>query len=85
MSQDLFLRIKNLLQDHVELLNEHRLGDTHVEQAESIIDEINILLKSDKAGEIEKSIDVAERQAVSEDLAEEILNGKYCVGGRCED
>ena len=85
MCQDLFLRIKNLLQDHVELLNEHRLGDNHVEQAESIIDEINILLKSDKAGEIEKSIDVAERQAVSEDLAEEILNGKYCVGGRCED
>ena len=85
MSQDLFARIKSLLQDHVVLLNEHKLGDTHVEDAEAIIDEINILLKSDKAGEIEKSIDVAERQAVSDDLADEIINGKYCIGGTCED
>jgi hypothetical protein len=85
MSQDLFLRIKNLLQNHVELLNEHRLGDSHVEQAESIIDEINILLKSDRAGEIEREIDNAERQVISEDIAEEILNGKYCIGGNCDD
>ena len=85
MSQDLFARIKSLLQDHVVLLNEHKLGDTHVEDAEAIIDEINILLKSDKAGDIEKRIDVAERQAVSDDLANEIINGKYCIGGTCED
>ncbi len=85
MSQDLFKRVKVLLQNHVELLNEHRLGDTHVEDAENIIEELNILLKSDKASEIEKRIDVAERQAVSDDLADEILNGKYCVGGNCDD
>ena len=85
MSQDLFKRVKGLLQNHIELLNEHKLGDTHVEDAESIIDEINILLKSDKAGDIEKRIDVAERQAVSDDLADEIINGKYCIGGTCED
>lgn len=85
MSQDLFLRIKNLLQNLVELLNEHRLGDSRVEQAEAIIDEINILLKSDKAGEIEREIDIAERQVISEDIAEEILNGKYCIGGNCDD
>ena len=85
MSQDLFKRVKVLLQNHVELLNEHRLGDTHVEDAENIIEELNILLKSDKASEIEKRIDVAERQAVSDDLANEILNGKYCIGGNCDD
>ena len=85
MSQDLFKRVKGLLQNHIELLNEHRLGDTHVEDAQNIIEELNILLKSDKASEIEKRIDVAERQAVSDDLADEILNGKYCVGGNCDD
>ena len=74
-----------MLQNHVELLNEHRLGDTHVEDAENIIDELDILLKSNKASEIEKRIDVAERQAVSDDLADEILNGKYCIGGTCDD
>ena len=85
MSQDLFKRVKVLLQNHVELLNEHRLGDTHVEDAETIIEELDILLKSNKASEIEKRIDVAERQAVSDDLADEILNGKYCIGGNCDD
>ena len=85
MSQDLFKRVKVLLQNHVELLNEYRLGDTHVEDAENIIEELNILLKSNKASEIEKRIDVAERQAVSDDLADEILNGKYCIGGNCDD
>ena len=85
MSQDLFARIRSLLKDHVLLLNEHKLGDTQVEDAEAIIEEINILLKSNKAGEIEKRIAVAERQAVSDDLADEIINGKYCIGGTCED
>ena len=85
MSADLFKRVKGLLQNHIELLNEHRLGDTHVEDAQNIIEELDILLKSDKASEIEKRIDVAERQAVSDDLADEILNGKYCIGGTCDD
>ena len=85
MSADLFKRVKGLLQNHIELLNEHRLGDTHIEDAQNIIEELDILLKSDKASEIEKRIDVAERQAVSDDLADEILNGKYCVGGNCDD
>ena len=77
MSQDLFGRIKIILEDHVKMLNELKAGDPHAEEAESIIEEINILLKSDKAGEIEKRIDVAERQALSDDLADEIISGKY--------
>ena len=85
MSQDLFRRVRSLLQDHVRLLNQRSLGDTHVEEAEGIIDEINILLQSDEVKNIEHQIDEAERKLVSEDIAEEILNGKYCVGGNCED
>jgi len=85
MSQDLFRRVRSLLQDHVRLLNQHSLGDIHVEEAEGIIDEINILLQSDEVKNIEHQIDEAERKLISEDLAQEIISGKYCVGGNCED
>ena len=85
MSQDLFRRVRSLLLDHIRLLNEHRLGDTHVQDAEAIVDEINILLQSDDLKIIEQRIDDAERKIISEDLADEIINGKYCVGGNCED
>jgi len=30
-------------------------------------------------------VDEVERKNASNDLAEEILNSKYCVGGNCED
>jgi hypothetical protein len=85
MSADLFKRTRSLLRDHVKLLQEHKLGDSHSDEAEAIIEEIDILLKSGEVGNIEKRIDVAERQALSDDLADEILNGKYCVGGNCDD
>ena len=85
MSQDLFKRTRSLLLDHIRLLNEHRLGDTHVDDAQALVDEIDILLKSDELKQIEQRIDDAERKIVSEDLDEEILNAKYCVGGHCED
>ncbi len=85
MSADLFKRVKSLLQDHIDILNQHRLGDSHVEDAQAIIDEITILLQSSELKNIEYQIDEVERKLVSDDLAEEILNGKYCVGGSCED
>tara|TARA_R110002012_G_scaffold109452_2_gene253276 strand:+ start:158 stop:415 length:258 start_codon:yes stop_codon:yes gene_type:complete len=85
MSSDLFQRIKSLLLDHVQILNEHSIGDTHVDDAQAIIDEINILLKSGEVKNIENQIDETERKLMSEDLADEILNSKYCVGGSCED
>ena len=85
MSQDLFKRVKSLLQGHIDILNQHRLGDSHVEDAQAIIDEITILLQSNELKNIEHQIDEVERKLVSDDLAEEILNGKYCVGGSCED
>ena len=85
MSSDLFKRTRSLLVDHIALLNEHKLGDAHVDDAQAIVDEINILLKSDDIQGLEKHIDDAERKVVSNDLANEILNGKFCVGGNCED
>lgn len=85
MSQDLFKRVKSLLQNHIDILNQHRLGDSHVEEAQAIIDEITILLQSSELKDIEHQIDEVERKLVSDDIAEEILNGKYCVGGSCED
>jgi hypothetical protein len=85
MSKDLFKRTKSLLQDHIRILNEHRIGDTHVEDAEAIISEIEHLLKSDAVDKIEDQIDEAERMIVSDDLAQEILNARYCVGGSCDD
>ena len=61
------------------------IGDTHVDDAQAIVDEINLLLKSDDIQGLEKHIDDVERKVVSDDLADEILNAKFCVGGNCED
>jgi hypothetical protein len=85
MSKDLFKRTRSLLQDHIRILNEHRIGDTHVEDAEAIISEIELLLKSDAVDKIEDQIDEVERMIISDDLAQEILNARYCVGGSCDD
>ena len=85
MSKDLFRRTKSLLQDHVRILNEHRIGDTHTEEAELLIAEINLLMESDEVEKIENQINEAERKVVSDSIADDILNSKYCVGGACED
>jgi hypothetical protein len=74
MSNDLFMRIKRLLE-----------SQERTEESEAIIEELNVLLKSDACEKIEHDIDEAERKMVSDDIADEILNGKYCVGGNCED
>ena len=42
MSKDLFRRTRSLLQDHVRILNEYRIGDTHTEEAELLIAEIDL-------------------------------------------
>lgn len=86
MSDDIFIRVKSLLENHVELLNKHSLGNEHAEEAQDIIDELNLLIEN-KAfiKHLEEEIEEEERKMVSDDIAEEILNGKYCVGGNCED
>jgi len=86
MSDDIFMRVKKLLEDHVEVLNKHSIGNEHATEAQAIIDELKILIKN-KAfiKHIEKEIEEEERKMVSDDLAQEILNGKFCVGGNCED
>ena len=77
MSKDLFRRVKSLLCSN-EILH-------GTEEAQAIIEEIDLLLKSDELKAVEQHIADAERKVVSEDIADEILNGKYCVGGNCED
>jgi hypothetical protein len=85
MSEDLFKRTRSLLLDHIRFLDQHSIGDTRADQAQVIVDEIDILLKSEELKSIENTIDDAERKTVSSDLADEIINSKYCVGGACED
>lgn len=74
MSDNLFIRIKRLLESQEQ-----------TEESEAIIDELDLLLKSDACKKIEHDIDEAERKTISDDIADEILNGKFCVGGNCED
>jgi len=45
---------KSLLLDHIRLLNHHSIGDTHVDDAQAIVDEISILLKSDEIQALEQ-------------------------------
>lgn len=42
-------------------------------------------MEQENTQEAEKPIDETKRRIVSEDLADEILNGKYCGGGNCDD
>lgn len=86
MSDEIFIRVKRLLENHVELLNKHSLGNEHADEAQDIIDELSLLIEN-KAfiKHIEEEINEEERKMVSDDIADEILSGKYCVGGNCED
>lgn len=86
MSDEIFIRVKRLLENHVELLNKHSLGNEHADEAQDIIDELSLLIEN-KAfiKHIEEEINEEERKMVSDDIAQEILNGKFCVGGNCED
>ena len=86
MSDDIFIKTKRLLENHVEVLNKHSIGDEHAEEAQNIIDELNVLIKNKAFIEhLEHEIEEEERKMVSDDLAQEILNQKFCVGGRCDD
>lgn len=85
MSDELFSRLRRYLTHYVELLNQHSIGDERVEDIESIIDELKIFLRTDSVKKVEQEINNAERQQMSDDIAEEILHGKHCIGGSCED
>jgi len=85
MSAQLFSRLKHYLVAYAEEINKHSIGDKRVEEIQVMVDELSLLLKSDEVQQIEQTIADAERKTVSDDLAEEILNARYCVGGSCED
>lgn len=86
MSEELFTKIAHLLKHYIELLDTYSIGDTHKADAENILTEVKILM-TDKSfvKHIEDEIQTKERQICSEEIADEILNGKYCVGSSCED
>lgn len=86
MSEDIFIRTKRVLQDHVRKLEENNIEDDNKEEAEAIIDELSLLIEN-KAfiKHLEEEIEREEYRMVSDDIADEILNSKYCVGGSCED
>jgi len=85
MSDELFSRLKRYLTHYVDLLNQHSIGDERVEDIESIISELEIFLRTDSVKQVEQEINNAERQQMTDDIADEILNGKHCIGGNCED
>ena len=86
MSKELFNRVRSLLQDHVEELNKNKIGDDHVEEAEEIIAELDLIMSNKHFIEhLEKEIDEEEHKQVSEDLADEILSrGQHCPNGNCD-
>lgn len=81
MSKDLFTRTRYLLQNIIK----QGLEEQHITDAEALIEEFGLLMQSDEVQDIENTIAEAERKVVSEDLADEIMNSKQCVGGNCED
>ena len=85
MRNELFNRIKYYLKAYVNEINAHTIGDERVEELQVMIDEIELFLRTDSVEQVEQTIKKAERIQISEDLADEILNSKYCVGGSCED
>ena len=86
MSDELFGRLKRYLKHYVDLLNEqHTTDNERVKDIEALIEEIELFLKTDSVTKVEEEILSAERQQMSDDIADEILHGKHCIGGSCED
>jgi hypothetical protein len=85
MRNELFSRLKHYLKAYIDEINAHTIGDERVEELQVMIDEIELFLRTDSVEQVEQTIKKAERIQISEDLADEILNSKYCVGGSCED
>ena len=86
MEHHLFIDIRRLLKDFVVLLNEHSIGNKETEEANRIIEEIDIVLKNrELVDSIETKIEEEEHRQISDDLAEEILSrGQHCPSGNCD-
>jgi hypothetical protein len=86
MEHHLFTDIRRLLKDFVVLLDKHSIGNTETEEANRIIEEIDIVLKNrELVDSIETKIEEEEHRQISDDLAEEILSrGQHCPSGNCD-
>lgn len=82
--KNLFVDIRRLLIKLTEELDDHSIGNEMRDDAQRIIDEIELLLKNKKfIDHIEDEIEEEEFRQVSDDIAEEILT-KSCPNGNCE-
>jgi hypothetical protein len=86
MEHHLFTDIRRLLKDFVVLLDKHSIGNTETDEANRIIEEIDIVLKNrELVDSIETKIEEEEHRQISDDLAEEILSrGQHCPSGNCD-
>ena len=86
MEHHLLTDIRRLLKDFVVLLDKHSIGNTETEEANRIIEEIDIVLKNrELVDSIETKIEEEEHRQISDDLAEEILSrGQHCPSGNCD-
>ena len=82
--KNLFVDIRRLLIKLTEELDGHSIGNEMRDDAQRIIDEIELLLKNKKfIDHIEDEIEEEEFRQVSDDIAEEILT-RSCPNGNCE-
>lgn len=82
--KNLFVDIRRLLIKLTEELDDHSIGNEMRDDAQRIIDEIELLLKNKKfIDHIEDEIEEEEFRQVSDDIAEEILT-RSCPNGNCE-
>ena len=84
MSKNLFADIRRLLVKFTEDLDQHSIGNEMRDEAQRIVDEIDILIKNkDFIEHIEEEIDEEEFRQASDEIAEQILT-QSCPNGNCE-
>ena len=86
MSDELFTKVAQLLKHYIVLLDKQSFGNTDTIKAQAIADELDLLMGDKKfVQHIQDEIELKERQIVSDDIADEILNGTHCIGSSCDD
>jgi len=86
VNEELFTKVAQLLKHYIILLDKQSFGNTDTIKAQAIADELDLLMVDKKfIQHIQDEIDLKERQIISDDIADEILNRKYCIGSSCDD
>jgi hypothetical protein len=81
MSDDIFIRTKRLLENHVDLLNQYSIGNPYADEAQDIVNELNVLIKNKSfIKHLEQEIEEEERKMVSDDLAQRDIESEVLCG-----